>query len=695
MVAFRRNRGGPENSMARDDPMAFQLRLLLTALVAAGWLVQPRLQAQGEARWPVAGVVEVRGSTRAPAGEQVRVPQSAAEGEPACAVRIAGLVGAVIDLRGATLRASATPCEPTQRTGIALYLTDCRDVKIVGGTLSGYATAVRAERCAGLVLEELRVEGFAAGRLSSSRELPDELDELTRHAEGASWLERYGAAFALVGCEGANVVRCRARGGQNGLVLVDSPAARVHDNDLSYLSGWGIALHGSDRSALARNRCDFCVRGFSADVYALGHGSAAILLAGRSRDALVAENSARCSGDGVVVLSGSDRALLLRNDVSSAVRHGIAIADSRAVRALANVASECLGTGIAANNVEELVLADNDVSGARSAGVRLGAAHDATVAGNLLERCGVGLVVNGERDGDLCSVAGELEPSRDVHVFANSFSGNGLDLALDDTTGLAFGSNIVAEPDRRLSLLDLTLAVGEASGTDPRELLLGLLGRSPSGSVRRCTVRAVSDELDPVRATLTLTPELALGGQARPTISAPRLGTDAIVLGEFGPWDATCGDARPSLRPFGGVLTRWKARWFRWDERQDPRGEPKQLEAWRALAGDPALAMETAALTSPWGPGDSARATVGNERFGLVAEAEFELAETSDWLLRANFDDGLRVRVDGALVLEDWRWQPRRSLEKRFELGPGRHTVELEYFQIDGAATLALELVRR
>lgn len=676
--------------------MALQLRHLLLALAAVGWFVQSPLQAQGEMRWPATGVVEVRGSVRAPAGEQVRVPQVAAEGEPACAVRIAGLVGAVIDLRGATLRASASALDATQRVGVALYLTDCRDVKVLGGTLAGYGTAVRAERCSGLVLEELRIEGFAGQRLLSTRELYDDADELDRHADGANWIARYRAALALVGCENASVVRCRARGGQNGLALVDCGGAKVHDNDFSFLSGWGIALHGSDHATIARNRCDFCVRGFSEGEYALGAGSAAVLLAGRSRDALVAENSARCSGDGVVVLSGSDRALLLRNDVSSAVRHGLVVADSRDVRALANVANECLGAGVAACNVDELVLADNDVSGARTEGVRLGAVHDATLSGNLLERCGVGLVVNGDRDPSLTGPGEvELEPSRDVYVFANSFSGNGLDLALERTSRLAFGSNIIAEADRRLSLVDLTLATGETPGPDPRQLLQGVLGRSPSGSVRNSTVRAVPDQLDEARAARTLAPEVQLEGQARPTISAPRLGTSGIVLGEFGPWDATCGEPRPTLRPFGGVLTRWRARWFRWDEQHDPRGDLQQLEQWRALAEQPVFSAEIAALTSPWGAGDAARESVGSERFGLLASGEFETPEAGEWVLRTAFDDGLRVRIDGGLALEDWRWQSRRSLETKLQLSAGRHKIELEYFQIDGAAALALELVRR
>ena len=62
--------------------------------------------------------------------------------------------------------------------------------------------------------------------------------------------------------------------------------------------------------------------------------------------------------------------------------------------------------------------------------------------------------------------------------------------------------------------------------------------------------------------------------------------------------------------------------------------------------------------------------------------------------MRADYDDGVRVLVDGALLFYDWRWQGELA-SVRVPVSAGRHHIVLEYFQIDGAAALKVELVRR
>jgi hypothetical protein len=56
-------------------------------------------------------------------------------------------------------------------------------------------------------------------------------------------------------------------------------------------------------------------------------------------------------------------------------------------------------------------------------------------------------------------------------------------------------------------------------------------------------------------------------------------------------------------------------------------------------------------------------------------------------------DDGVRVSLDGEVVLENWTWHPPTRDEVVLEIAPGTHVLELEYFQIDGAAALAIDLV--
>ena len=62
------------------------------------------------------------------------------------------------------------------------------------------------------------------------------------------------------------------------------------------------------------------------------------------------------------------------------------------------------------------------------------------------------------------------------------------------------------------------------------------------------------------------------------------------------------------------------------------------------------------------------------------------------YILTVVSDDGLRVRIDGEIVLEDWSWHPARRESRRIVLSSGSHDVDLEYFQLDGAAVLSVEL---
>jgi parallel beta-helix repeat protein len=102
------------------------------------------------------------------------------------------------------------------------------------------------------------------------------------------------------------VRRCRARAGQNGLVLERCDHARVYDDDFSFLSGWGIALWRSSDNVLARNACDFCIRGFSHGVYNRGQDSAGILLFEQCSRNVIAENSATHCGDGFFSFAGQE-----------------------------------------------------------------------------------------------------------------------------------------------------------------------------------------------------------------------------------------------------------------------------------------------------------------------------------------------------------------------------------------------------
>ncbi|MCB9915398.1 MAG: hypothetical protein H6828_09650 [Planctomycetes bacterium] len=164
------------------------------------------------------------------------------------------------------------------------------------------------------------------------------------------------------------------------------------------------------------------------------------------------------------------------------------------------------------------------------------------------------------------------------------------------------------------------------------------------------------------------------------------------MLGEFTPWDPASGAPRPPYDDADPLAhAAWDASWFLWTDAQDPRGD---LEAWRSLRFQAVRRATVRAWRDPWGGAESVREAVGAERFGLHANATIVLAEAGTWRLRTRSDDGLRLTIDGVVVSEEWTWHPTQAVVRELELAAGRHEVELEYFQIDGAAELTLELDR-
>jgi hypothetical protein len=138
----------------------------------------------------------------------------------------------------------------------------------------------------------------------------------------------------------------------------------------------------------------------------------------------------------------------------------------------------------------------------------------------------------------------------------------------------------------------------------------------------------------------------------------------------------------------------WRARWFRWEPATDPRGDAATQQAWRALAETPRVGAQIGVWSDPWGSREDVREALGVEHFGLLATTDLELP-AGRYRLRVNSDDGVRVRVDGVRVIDNWSWHAEVVDEATLELAAGVHAFDVEYFQIDGAAALALDLLRR
>lgn len=228
-----------------------------------------------------------------------------------------------------------------------------------------------------------------------------------------------------------------------------------------------------------------------------------------------------------------------------------------------------------------------------------------------------------------------------------------------------------------------SIVIGEWGPLDPRLPALVPFARSGSAAA---TMRVVGAGL-PFRVTSVTEgfDAVPAEGKGPATIRVRRVrnALDSSVA----PWEASVriGDRDFAARGLM-VYAPWKVRWWAWTK--DPR---EDAEAWKAMLATPPLYERTVdALDFSWGGGRPSE-KVPADRFATVAETTLELP-AGRWLLSTTSDDGIRVWVDGRLVLDDWTWHAPKDASVPLDLPAGRHTIRVEHFEIDGWAVLRSSL---
>jgi len=245
--------------------------------------------------------------------------------------------GTQLDLTGVTLvgRGPDTVGDPDTFRGVGVVVEAAPGATITGGLVTGFKVGVAVRNSDGAVLEDIDVSGNFRQRLRSTPAKEDATDWLLPHDnDDGEWETKYGAGISVTDSAGVTVRRCRARDGQNGLLLTRSDGARAYDNDFSFLSGWGIALYRTSGALICRNRLDWCVRGYNHGAYDWGQGSAGLLVFEQCSGNVFALNSATHGGDGLFLYAGdetlretgtggSNGNVVYRNDFSHAVANAI------------------------------------------------------------------------------------------------------------------------------------------------------------------------------------------------------------------------------------------------------------------------------------------------------------------------------------------------------------------------------------
>jgi hypothetical protein len=218
-----------------------------------------------------------------------------------------------------------------------------------------------------------------------------------------------------------------------------------------------------------------------------------------------------------------------------------------------------------------------------------------------------------------------------------------------------------------------------------REVPLRLRTLGPPGKWRvtsRRGVASVSSESGVIGDTIAVAPtadslgdwELSFEYTGTSTTS-PR----GVVLPARAPYAFSYGRFEPPID--------WTTRFFKWsDSTADPRKVPDAMTVLTRSA--PILTAQLQRLDYE---GYRALPNLPRENFALEATGSVNLAP-GEYTLRTLSDDGVRVWVDGALEIDNWK--PHETALDFAPLSGGHHDLRVQYYQGDGWFELRLDIVK-
>ena len=644
-----------------------------------------------------------------------------------------------LDLTGVVLEGMPPSADPDQAAGIAIRIEGGRNVRIVGGRIRGYKIGILARATRGLEIRNSDLSHNWKPRLFSLVEHESLVDWLSFHNnEGNEWL-RFGAAMYLDNVSGGLIQGTTVTQGMNALLMNRVDHLTVRDNNFSYNSGLGIGLYRSTDNTIVRNSVDFNIRGYSHGFYRRGQDSAGILLYEQSSNNIVALNSATHGGDGLFLWAGnytmntgqggSNDNVFYANDFSFAPANGIEATFSR-------------------NTMVANILEGNDY------GVWGGYSFDSHIVANCFANNRYGIAIeHGQQNsiianrfiGDSTAIrlwGDTIQPSdwgypkhrdtrsRDYLIDRNSYVAVPRKFQLSNTAPATIRDSAGSSP-----IPPPTSGSCSAIPTVPRDYaylipaLPGVPHEIPKPPVaRRRRSAIVVDEwgpydyqypkLWPVDSTRAVPLRLVVHGPPGTWSLVSRAGLQDISASSgrtgdtirvtprpdsAGLWDVTMefrGAVSTSARgerSAAGVPVRfgysrfeppvaWQVRAWAWPDSLDPRREGN----WQRLTSGQRLFEQTwPRLDIMW-----YRPTIRElpqARFAFEATGTINLPP-GDYSLRAISDDGIRVWVDGRLVVDNW--DLHGSEIDYAPLTGGAHAIKVDYFQIDGWAELRLDILR-
>lgn len=646
--------------------------------------------------------------------------------------------GITIDFNGATLRGTADSLLPDGFKGLGILLKG-NNITLKNAGIHGYKVAILAEDCDSLKLLDCDLSYNWRPRLKSRREREDFSDWLSYHQNDKDEWLRYGAAAYLKNCDHVLVRGMTVTGGMNGLMLTHCNDGLFYNNTIHFNSGVGIGLYRSSSNRIMHNRLDWNVRGYSHGFYQRGQDSAALLVYEQSNDNTFAYNSATHSGDGFFLWAGQHSMdtgeggcngnLLFRNDFSYAPTNGVEVTFS-SNRIINNTMKECT-YGIWGGYSFESQFFGNQMEDCKY-GIAMEHGQDNSIFRNEFLQCetGIQLWERPRQPADWGYARAKDVSSRNYAIGGNTFRQVQMPLKISSSKNITIGKDnafedcgnmlTVSQPNENLIWVDqlplpsqpdsvaplpdgMSTGFAEGALTGRQYILVDEWGpydfQSPSVWLRNVegdtytflllgpkegNWKAVGGEgwrkVNPVSGRFPAT----LTSNKKP--GAELLSLDFEFIGQeftdrFGRVNRR-GKVFPfHFQRFEKTLN-WKVKWYNYDDNTDPIAN---YEAFRKLNSTPPIATEEKTdLYYAWW--DSPAAGVNADRFATFAETGFDIA-AGDYQFILTSDDGVRLYLDGQLILDHWDIHEPATDEVSVQLG-GHHQLLIEHFDGGGFATL-------
>ena len=660
-----------------------------------------------------------------------------------------------VDLSGVTIEGTNPETDPDSCSGVAIRVEGGRNIRILHGHIRGYKIGILARGTRGLSLTDNDLSYNWKPRLFSIIEHESLIDWLSfHHNDKGEWL-RYGAGIYLDSVSGGELRNNRAVQGMNGLMVNRSDHLRISGNNFSFNSGLGIGLYRSNDNTIVHNRLDYDVRGYSHRFYHRGQDSADLLVFEQSSRNVVAYNSATHGGDGFFLWAGqttmdsgnggANDNLLYGNDFSFSPANGIEATFSRNTFA-ANRMEGC-DYGIWGGYSFESKVVGNTFTGNR-VGVAIEHGQDNMISHNRFDgdTTAVSLWATPIEPSDWGYPKHRDTKSRDYHIEENQFAHNRYGVKATNTAGLILSnnrwsgvdtatifrdtSNVRSEGNRSVRPTDRTPALmpPEYAKLAPRVRTgENRIPPSPAALMNRSAI-IVDDwgpydyqspklwpvdrsHADPLRLR-TLGPSgrwRVVGWRGIQSFSRPsgKIGDTLAVTpleDSVGDWELTLeyhGKAtvspRGNRRKAGAAYTfsfirfepaiDWNIRFFSWTDSADPRTKSGSFSA--LLHTTPVFTQRAPRLDYEWYR--PLIKELPQEKFAFEANGSVTLPPGT-YTLQTISDDGVRVWVDGALVIDNWS-QHGSALDYATLIG-GNHDLRVQYFQVDGWTEFRLDIVR-